>query len=387
MRRRVRRPALDPDRRPNGLQKTISEQLRIEVRQGRFPPGTRLPRHVELQARFKTTPATVQAALDKLAADGFIRTAGRGGTFVTDYPPCLTRYALVFPGPLNAAAPGINFWKVLARLAKARNGSEPRRFLFYTSLNGHTDEPDYVRLRHDVRDQLLAGVLFAANPYALANTPLLGEMLAQPSLPKVAFMTKPSYPEIPAVAAAELDSLTAPLDCFRKRGCRRLAVLNMATGEGDHGGPDASTEGRLVAAAASRGLEIRPYWLQAVAGSAAVRSRQLVHLLLQGPPEQRPDALWITDDCLVPAATAGIVDAGVRVPQELAVVAHCNYPEPPAAAVPVIWHGLAVGQVLDTCLALLEQQRLGQAVPRLTTAAFQLRIPAVMSRPVTETSR
>ena len=56
--------------------------------------------------------------------------------------------------------------------------------------------------------------------------------------------------------------------------------------------------------------------------------------MLHGPAHDRPDALVITDDNLVPAATAGVLAAGRRVPADLEVVAHANFPHVTPSAVP-----------------------------------------------------
>ena len=40
----------------------------------------------------------------------------------------------------------------------------------------------------------------------------------------------------------------------------------------------------------------------------------------------RPDCMLVSDDIVVDSVVAGILDAGLRVGEDIDVVAHCNYP-------------------------------------------------------------
>ena len=359
--------AARPGRGPNGRQDEINLQLRQEIRRGVYAPGTRLPTRAELQQRYNTTPVTVQKALDRMTADGFIRSAGRNGTFVVDHPPCLANYAVVYPLHLDSQHREVTFWRVLANLAKRNPYGPQRRFTIYTDLNGHVDEPDYRRLRHDVHARKLAGILFASSPHLLFKTPLLAEIMAQAELPRVAFMSHATYPGIPVVTSGDGSYLDQALDFFRDQGRRRLAVIG--TAQTDGGGGLMPFEAELVATAAKRGIEVRPYWVQAMHSSLASRTRPLAQLLMQGAPEDRPDALLILDDSLVEAATAGVADAGLTGTDDVTIVGHANFPEPPFAAVPITRLGFDVEDVLANCLDVMDRQRRGEAVPEATPVA------------------
>src|ERR1043166_6849986 len=74
----------------------ISGILRQEMLAGQWKANGRLPTRRELQMRFRTTSVTIQNALDVLSEQGFVRAAGRQGTFVAEHPPHLHHYALIF---------------------------------------------------------------------------------------------------------------------------------------------------------------------------------------------------------------------------------------------------------------------------------------------------
>ena len=88
-------------------------------------------------------------------------------------------------------------------------------------------------------------------------------------------------------------------------------------------------------------------------------ARNAMHLLMHADQKERPDGLIITDDNLVEAATAGLLDAGVSVPQDLTVVAHCNFPWPTPSHVPARRLGYDVRQILSACLSDIDRQRNG----------------------------
>jgi DNA-binding LacI/PurR family transcriptional regulator len=233
-------------------------------------------------------------------------------------------------------------------------------------LNGHTDEPDYRRLLHDVRTHKLAGILFASSPHLLLKTPLYAEIMARTELSKVAWMSRAAYPDMPIVASSDPDYLRRALDFFRTQGCRRLAVIGTAHMDGGGLMPH---ETELAAEAARHGLEVRPYWVQAMHASLASRTRPLAQLLMQGASDERPDALLILDDSLVEAATAGVADAGLTGTDDVTILGHANFPEPPFSAVPITRLGFDVEDVLAKCLDVMDRQRRGEAVADVTPVA------------------
>lgn len=80
--------------------------------------------------------------------------------------------------------------------------------------------------------------------------------------------------------------------------------------------------------------------------------------------------------------------AGARVPDEMVVIAHTNFPYPTPAAVPVVRLGFAIDDLLATCFARLEQQRRGETAPALTLlpAMFENEVkqPSLTTSGVTE---
>ncbi len=355
---------------------SIVERLRQEIVAGRFPPGGRLPSQVELAAHYQVSGLTIQRVTNVLVEDGFIRTGGKRGTFVVGNPPHLSRYALIFPShPADRWGIWNRFWTALANEAEAVNRLLPGTVDLFYDMEIHEDNENYRRLLSDVRSQRLAGLMFAFPPEALLETPLL----ADPKLPKAAIMApNPRQPNLPVVSEDGRSFLDRAVEYLAGQDRQRVALLTV---------PGHSSDDYLrhfEAIVEKHGMATRPYWTQVVSQNNAKGIRNAAHILslpIQSPTGQveRPDALIITDDNLVEHASGGLVAAGVRVPEDVAVVGHCNFPWPPPSALPIKRLGFDARATLRLLMARIDSQRRGEEVPLCTD------IPAVFEDEIEST--
>nr|MBA3687180.1 LacI family DNA-binding transcriptional regulator [Planctomycetota bacterium] len=205
------------------------------------------------------------------------------------------------------------------------------------------------RLLADLRARRLAGVIWTTFPgEAIVEGPLVRSGL----VPSVAIM-EITRPHLHSVAIDSHAFMERAIDHLVAQGRRRIALLSVPGHSNDH----------FRECIHARGLESRPYWLQVLPPQWGASARNLVHLLFSLDPGQRPDALIIADDNLVEEATAGLIAAGVAVPRDLTVVAHCNYPWPTPSAVPTHLLGYDARVMLERCLELLASGPAG-ATPR-----------------------
>ncbi|MFF0446011.1 GntR family transcriptional regulator [Streptomyces sp. NPDC004609] len=75
--------AKQPDRRPP--YQHAADELRREIKAGRYKPGEQLPSYRELQERFGVANMTARSALNVLRDEGLIYTIHGRGSFVTDH--------------------------------------------------------------------------------------------------------------------------------------------------------------------------------------------------------------------------------------------------------------------------------------------------------------
>lgn len=72
-----------PDRRPP--YQHAADELRREIKAGRYKPGEQLPSYRELQERFGVANMTARSALGVLREEGLIYTIQGRGSFVSDF--------------------------------------------------------------------------------------------------------------------------------------------------------------------------------------------------------------------------------------------------------------------------------------------------------------
>ena len=335
-------------------QRRVVEQLRQTILNGTYGAGAKLPNQSELAAQFQVSGFTVHRSLNQLAREGFIRKRPRLGTHVVDTPPHLTNLALVFAlNPTSNKAFCNKFYQALENTAISYQHTVERNIFRFHGVDSHTDSQDRQRLMECLTTHQMAGIIFAFPPFELEGSPIL-EM---PGVPRVAVSLTQKYPHVPVVCMDSHSFIDRALDHMVARGRKRIALL-MVPGL-------AHSDPYLDAALAKRGLEIPPHWRLILSQSAAEGARNIVRLLMHDRPESRPDGLIVFDDNLVEEAQAGLIASGVRVPDDIDVIEHCNFPWTKS-----VLNSRRLGfdsrQILDLCIDLIDRQRKGQPVPGQT---------------------
>ena len=344
----------------------MASRLRERIVRGRLKPGIRLPARLDLIGELETCAGTLQAAVDQLVREGFLQVGPRKkGTRVAEHPPHLSRYRLLFPyGPDDWG----QFWHALEAAARQR-ASPTREFLPFYGLAGHRDIEEYRTLVNEVQTRRVAGLIFASSAGEFAGTPLLDHA----GLPRVAIADDGQLPGMPKVHV-DLDSFMAQaIGCLVAQGRRRIALLcaSSATGVAD----------KYRRAMAKRGLRCRTAWEQCASQRNPLAARHVVELLMQPGRPERPDGLIVADDNLLTAASNGLVDAGVQVPEDLQVVAATNFPNLVPPAVPVTRIGYDIPALLDLLVLRLEQVRRGERAPEVTLMPATLEPGETAARP------
>lgn len=369
--------------RPPARRNQIIAELTSEIVRGDWAPGERLPSHAELERRFRVHNPTVQQALNRLVKAGFVETRPKRGTYVASHPPHLCRYALVFPSKPGSARHWSLFWEAL-RLAgsslQRRVRNKALRFETYYLVDGPDMGPEHERLANDLTEQRLAGVIFANAPFPLAGTPLV----ARHGVPMVAMASAASaglehigarYPDLPsfrAEAMRYLAELPGPP--------RRPAVLSFAVRD------DFIADCRAQAAA--HGLELPASHIQSPnLGPAAIRN--LLALLFSLPEAQRPNALVLGDDNLVPIVDQVLSRREVPAPPDLDVVAYANFPAVMPTEWPIYRLGCDAQALLISALEHLVAKREHRPTPDVETLpaarplvdAATIPLPAALTQP------
>ena len=355
--------------RPSPKQSGIVEDIRRRIISGEYAPGAQLPTIAQMQQRHGASPVTVRRAVRYLRERGFIRTEERSGMYVAEEPPCLCNLGLVLPF-YNYTS---QFLTALENEARRLSETEPspseptRRFSFFNEIDGPSDDTrqHHADLFEAVETETVGGLIFAGYMGRFAETPVV----QNPHVPCVAMTEFP----LPGIIAFRLTGFVEKaVDLLAARGRRRIALIT----RGENAGSICEAFASLVE---EHGMTTHPWWIHGVYAGVAGWARNCTELLLHSGNGERPDAIIIADDNLVPAATAGVAAAGVRVPDDADVVAHTNFPWPTPAAVPVSRVGYDIRHVMRMAVDVIERKRRGEQMQDEVTLMACLEAEALVS--------
>ena len=345
----------------------VVRSLRRRIVLGEFRSGNVLPTRETLKRDFGVSNSTVQQALSTLKDEGFIFSRQGSGSFVADNLPHLTNYAIAFPCPRGDP----DYWSrfsvaLLNEAAMLESRQTQYRLPIYHNVDRELGSPERRALEDEVRNHRLAGVILARRPFGLDGS----SILLDPMVRRVCYTSQISE-NLPAVFVDYQSFANQALDELKRRGRTRIAIISDARAI-------TTTTDFLVNGLAERGMTTQPWWVHKTAAHPMDASRTLTHLLMRDNPADRPDGIVITDDNLIEGVSAGLIAANIRVPTDVDVVAHANFPLPSPTVLPVISLGFSATEILETCLKVIDAQREGKDVPSLTLvpARFEEKLTA-----------
>lgn len=325
----------------------IAQTLRKAIVNGKYKPGQQLPTRVVLEARYRVSPETLQRSFDELKADGFLRAQRRGGTFVVDYPPHLHRYGLVM-GTRQSDLGFPRFYGVLTEQAQALEKTGTRSMSVYQGVLDASDRKEHDQLIHDLEHQTLAGVIFCGfepEQYKLYNVPKVIMGLHE----------KHGAGSYAYVGLSHDIYIKRAMDYFHSQGRRRLGVISVS-------GWEKYFQSSLIKISDQYGLTFEDHLMQMVSLRDCYTARRLVKLLMHPDHSKRPDALLVADDNILEYVHAGLVELGIRVPEDVTVVAHANFPSVGIAnGLPMRRLGYDAREVIEHGLQFIDDMRQGQA--------------------------
>jgi len=332
----------------------IVDHLRSLIVTGQLKPGRRMPARSAIESQFRTGRRLVDQAFRRLEADGFVRNEPRQGTYVSENPPHLSRYAIVL-----GSDPEDLYGGFTAALRRQLAGIEKKRschFALYENMTGHSDTLEYQELLRDIQSHRLAGLMFRVDACgaALPNTPFT----TIPGIPRVLISgdlrRAPVCPGVPIVNGAPRAFVDRALDYLLERGRRRIALLVGGEFTEDDRVDVLSRIGR-------RGMTTKRPWV--LAFPLKRLASQVTELLLSFAPGERPDGLILATEALTESVGAGISASGAQPGRDLDVVASCNMPCEGPPLFPMRRLGDDMRERLRIALDLLDRQSRGEQVP------------------------
>ena len=341
-----------PRRRRNrakAKQNQIVETLRQMILSGDYPPGSQLPIQTELVKSLKMSGVTVQKALETLANQGFVDIRRGIGSYIPLQPPHLRNYAIVFPTKFSS-----HFHESLREEALALQSQGDRFFYFFQiDAPAHTLPEDHP-LAVMIRNRQLAGILFIGTSGGLTDLP----SLRQSQIPRVLISQAPDQLGTPTVAYNQEEMIEKSLRYFQQIGVSRLAGFFIGNAQ-----PEWI---RLMPAMAEMGLFTRAYWGFGVMPDVAMNAAPIARMLMDYPPNERPDGILVADDHLTEAVEAGLLQSRLPEAHNIRIVAQCNFPDHYIHRLPIKRIGYDAARILQAGLEKLDQQRQSIHFPRVT---------------------
>ena len=283
-------------------------RIRQRVAEGVWAKGSQLPNRNELAALFQTSSSTVQAAIRILNADGSVITRKRAGTCVATSAPEYGRFALVMSdhGPDPLPGSGLFHDKLLqlaTHIPTLRAGwrLEPWR----------ADDPALLAL---VRSGGLEGILYIGVPQKLPQVAGSGIPLAC-----YHYDGAPWYGDVNLIARKQ-DFIATCTQVLLRQQQHRIGVIDgdlysLISSAKPHVREPAQ---EIVEIIQAKGGTCAAAWVQCVDVNRPVAAYHAV-LLLLAHPHERPTALILTDDHLLPGVRQAAHDLGLKIPQQLAI--------------------------------------------------------------------
>lgn len=326
--------------RTDALYQQITTYYEGEIRRGRLKPGDRIPSTQELAALFSVNPDTVQQSLRILSRRGLISRVRGRGTFVRDTVECRT-FGIVFDKALFTDADKASaaaFFNELTRLLR------DHRWNFRLFMPGCDSD---------------APVVIAEIEKAIAAGELRGmiEFCSTPQLSTYVHNTCP-LPFGTVDFAVDYGTLTRMgLNYLEERGFRSIDIFAQCSAEPEHREISAYTA--EIASFRARTGWTREQIRMHETGCYYIDGYELTKKLWS-PGRTPPEALLIANDRVFHGAWYALLELGVRVPGDVAIITHSNRGLEPRVHVPLTRLEVDPVRFAEETLADLEAKLAGE---------------------------
>ena len=318
----------------------IVKELRAQILSGQRKPGEKLPTYDELMEIFDVTRPTVARAVAAIRTQGLVTAQGTRGVFVAEEFPHHQRYLWV-----TSEYPGHPEWTTFLgtflKLIESGETGLAGEVIALTGVDGRSNNPAYQKLCEIIRDEAAAGI-FVMNSATTYVLPILEE----PNLPRAAIWAPLPHAGLITLAFDELIERACQ---SLLHGGRRLAVIS------PHQPNLEASEACLFR------MGLRPENLTSLLATP-VGCGSVTQLLMER--DDRPDAVFVTDDNLIEPLLEGLEAAKVSPKRDVYVLAHCNWPCPIGVEAGVEHIGFDVRGVLAAGRECMEAQRSGDPEPK-----------------------
>lgn len=289
---------------------TISKQILVDLREGRFGEEGRLPPELQLARHYKASRSTIRESLSLLSHHNLIKRKQKRGTRAVVPPAHQTRRVLLALYDVQGVRTGDDYY--YRHLLKGIREELGKDFDLELAF-----KDDLVNLAKRPAWSNIAGVIF---PFAHSRESTLLQRLAEADLPVIAVNAPPPMAAIDSVCYDNLSAGILATRHLADEGCRRIAFVGLP-------------EYRLSAYERFKGY-------RSVVIQRDLDADPALHIVVDDYGEKqgyeagrqilrmarRPDGICAVSDFLLVGLMRALLEAGMRIPQDIRCVGYGDYP-------------------------------------------------------------
>ena len=297
------------------LHRLIADELRAEIIRI-HQPGDRFGSQNELARRFGVSHLTVREAISALVQEGLLERRFGSGTYVSDFNSHMHVGILT---ELDLTCPRTSYFYIHLALKTMEileaKGVRTRLYIGSTSSGDESGCPNAVsQLMPEIEGGHVSGLIIFSCPFVEE----LRRMLQEKGIP---YSSDPAWPN-PAFTSFHPPMVKLGVETLLGEGCRRIAFI-----EHGHKGGDARNRDLFTKLISDAGLPVYRSWIgRAIAGSEGDSRRALKQIW--GAQREKPDGFLVLDDIIYREISPMFLHSGIRLPEDLVVVAHANEGDP-----------------------------------------------------------
>lgn len=283
----------------------IAAHLRQSIREGAFVPGSLLPTERELQEQFKVSRGTVRRSLALLIESGWAESSPNRGVRAKMGPVAIKNAIVAYVDHLGSVRKSLFF--ALGRLLQ-ENGFH---LVHVDSATKGTEGA----LEYAAEEGFAAAVVWSKTGFPEAER----VKAVQRKMPVIAVDHGLRNVPTDLVVCDNHEGARMAVGHLAKQGRKRIAISGMF----DNLDVNHERFSGYIQALFDNGLEPNTEdFLFTMTSGMPQHSTRLLELRLKD--KDRPDAIFVLQDMSVPTVMRAVLDAGLRIPDDIAIVGFDN---------------------------------------------------------------
>lgn len=347
--------------------KRITQKLRELILSKALLPGTRLPTLTELAKLWNTNYFTVQTALTPLVNEGLLRRKQRMGTFVAESTRQIKAVGIYFGGSFWKVKHAAFYQTLYAALCDHFERLGIDVHLFMDSRPVSQQESPWEPLLHAIERSKVNGVIGAMLTGEEADW--LEKLPIPVSLYGVTGSSR-------SALETDGDFLEVSLQRLKARKCRSVGLIT-GIGVGD--------VENFIQLAKRMGFKTSRQWVcRQEAWPEEFEQFGFESFGRIWSSEKKPDGLIVHPDSIALGVIMAILQKGIRIPEDLHLVMHCNEEVYLHCPLPVDWQVVSIVRIVEGLWKFLQIQAEGKR-PRKITIPLVMRPESADDPPIHRT--